>query len=389
MSNRKYWVALGGLGCVTLFLLLAVVAIPLLVVPWQIRAALGSAASDRPTAVASEPEVAVLPGPAAAADSLTELYRQANPGIVSIKVYVRSGRVSGQGAGSGFVYDDKGHIVTNNHVVERAARVTVVFHDGQETEATIVGRDPDSDLAVVKVERLPAGVHPLSLGDSDQVQVGQTVVAIGNPFGLGNSMTVGIVSALGRTIESGATPFSIPHAIQTDAAINPGNSGGPLLNLKGEVIGVNAQIASATQTNAGVGFAIAGNIVRQVVPELIEKGSYQWPWLGVSGTSVNLAISKANGLGAEQGAYIDEVTPGSPAAKAGLQGSSGTRLVDGVEVPTGGDVIVAIDGTPVTSFDALLAEVVARKPGDQVALTVLRGGRRQQVNVTLAPRASR
>ncbi len=392
--SKKYWAVTGGLGCLTLVLLVAVIAIPLFVVPLQIRATLNSTAS-RQSILSLTPGSgsAALPAegaPAGQQESLAALYRQLNPGIVNIKVYMQRGRLSGQGAGSGFVYDEQGHIITNNHVVAEAEQVTVVFYNGLEAEASIVGRDPDSDLAVIKVDRLAEGAHPLTLGDSDQIAVGDTVIAIGNPFGLGNSMTAGIVSAVGRTIESGATPFSIPHAIQTDAAINPGNSGGPLLNLKGQVVGVNAQIASnGTQANAGVGFAIPANIVRQVVPVLVEKGSYQWPWLGVSGTTVNLAIMKANDLSEQQGAYIDKVTPDSPADKAGLQGSSGTRSTGGMEVPTGGDVIVAVDGKATADFDALLVAVAARRPGDQVKLTVLHSGSRRDLTVTLGSRPSR
>lgn len=385
MSNKKFWAVTAGLGCVTLILLVAVIAIPLFVVPFEIRTALNSAASKSPVAtLAPQPSSAATP---AQGDSLVALYRQLNPGIVNIKVYMRRGMLGGQGAGSGFIFDDEGHIVTNNHVVDQASQVTVVFYNGQEAEATIIGQDPHSDLAVIKVDKLVEGAHPLPLGDSDQVAVGQSVIAIGNPFGLGSSMTAGIVSAVGRTIESGATPFSIPHAIQTDAAINPGNSGGPLLDLKGQVIGVNAQIATnGTQANAGVGFAIPANIVRQVVPVLIEKGSYQWPWLGISGLSVNLAIVKANHLDSQQGAYVNEVTPGSPAARAGLRGSSDIRAANSGQTPVGGDVIVAIDGQPVANFDALLVAIAAKKPGDQVVLTVLRDGQRQQITVTLAER---
>ncbi|MDI7274967.1 MAG: trypsin-like peptidase domain-containing protein [Anaerolineae bacterium] len=392
VSNRKFWAVTGSLGCVTLWLLIAVVVIPLVVVPLQIRSALTAASAGQGTLLSS-PEPAALPTQQAAVgqgDALVALYRQASPGIVNIKVWLRRGSLTGQGAGSGFVFDNKGHIVTNNHVVTGARQVTVVFHNGLEAEATVVGLDPHSDLAVLKVDNLPEGVHPLSLGDSDRVVVGETVIAIGNPFGVGSSMTSGIVSGVGRTIESGATPFSIPHAIQTDAAINPGNSGGPLLNLKGEVIGVNAQIATGgVQANAGVGFAIPANIVAQVVPVLIEKGSYEWPWLGVTGTSVNLAIMKANGLAEQRGAYVDVVVRGGPAAAAGLRGSSGTDRVDGVEVPVGGDVIVAIDGEPVADFDSLLVEISSRRPGDRVRLTVLRGNARQEFTVTLAARPDR
>ncbi len=388
--GKKYWFVTGGLGCVTLLLAMAVIAIPLFVVPLQIRSALNAAQAG--SLATPTPGVASLPAqvvPIADAGSLTKLYSQANPGIVSIVVSaVRRGDLPSRGAGSGFVYDEQGHIVTNNHVVAGATSVTVIYYDGQEASATVVGADPNSDLAVIKVEQLPEGVHPLPLGDSDQVAVGEMVVAIGNPFGLGNSMTVGFVSALGRTIDSGATQFSIPRAIQTDAAINPGNSGGPLLNLSGQVVGVNAQIATEglVAANAGVGFAIPSNTVRQVAPVLAETGTYKWPWLGISGTSVNLAIMKANGLESQQGAYIDEVTAGGPALRAGLRGSTGMERVDGSQVPVGGDVIVAVDGKAIANFDALLVEVSSRQPGDEVELTIVRDGQRQQVKVTLGER---
>jgi S1-C subfamily serine protease len=242
---------------------------------------------------------------------------------------------------------------------------------------------------VIRVDALTEGAHPLPLGDSDQVQVGAWVVAIGNPFGLGSSMTLGIVSAVGRTIPSAETSFGIPEAIQTDAAINPGNSGGPLLNLQGEVIGVNAQIASGgTQANAGVGFAIPANTARRVTPALIESGTYQWPWLGVRGSSVNLTLVSANDLPVTRGAYIHAVTPGGPAEAAGVQGSTDTTMVDGFEVPVGGDVVVEADGAPIIDFSALLVAVSGKVPGDTIALTVLRGGERQQIDVALAPRPS-
>jgi 2-alkenal reductase len=336
----------------------------------------------RPTLSAAE-----LPG----LDSgvLAALYEQSNPGVVNIQVFVERGGLSGQGAGSGFVLDDEGHVVTNNHVVAGAQQITVIFYNGMEAEAEIVGTDDDSDLAVIKVDMLVEGVRPLLVGDSGRVKVGQWVVAIGNPFSLGGSMSLGIVSAIGRSIPSGVARFNIPEAIQTDAAINPGNSGGPLLNLKGEVIGVNAQIASSgAGTNAGVGFAIPSNIVRRVVPVLIESGSYQWPWLGVEGTDLNLILQEANDLEVQQGAYIDAVVSDGPADRAGLQGSSGTKQMDGFDVPVGGDVVVEADGGPVTSFDDLLAVVASRNPGDTLGLTILRDGERQQVTITLGVRPS-
>lgn len=345
-----------------------------------------------PTAEVAEPRSAPqtaslqqLPG--LASDSLTALYQQVNPGVVNVEVQVNRGFATGQGAGSGFILDDDGHIVTNNHVVAGASRVTVVFYNGIEAEADVVGTDDDSDLAILKVDELAEGAHPLSLGDSDQVQAGEWVVAIGNPFQFGGSMTIGIVSATGRTIPSGLTPYAIPRAIQTDAAINPGNSGGPLLNLNGDVIGVNAQIrSSGVQANAGVGFAIPSNVVQLVAPALIKEGAYAWPWLGVTGLDVDLSIMEANDLDTQQGAYLTEVIPESPAIEAGLRGGSRTVNVDGLQTPVGGDVVVEIDGKPVANFDELLVEVAFKTPGDKVELTILRNGQRQQVTVNLASR---
>lgn len=330
---------------------------------------------------------ALAPADAATEPELVALYEQVSPGVVNISVFVNQGGGTGQGAGSGFVLDDQGNIVTNNHVVADATAVTVVFFDGTEAEAEVIGVDPDSDLAIVRVDQLPEGVHSLPLGDSEAVAVGEWVTAIGNPFGLGTSMSVGIVSATGRMIASGATPFSIPEAIQTDAAINPGNSGGPLLNLEGQVVGVNAQIATAGgNAGSGVGFAIPANVVRRVAPALIADGRYAWPWLGISGESVNLLVAEANGLPTQHGAYIHSVEPGGPAEKAGLRGSDDTTQVNGVEVPVGGDVVIAAQGEPVNNFTDLLAITSEHAPGDQVGLTVLRGGQEEMVTVTLEPR---
>jgi S1-C subfamily serine protease len=308
--------------------------------------------------------------------------------VVSIQVYtVRQGQLAGRGAGSGFLLDEQGHVITNNHVVANADIVTVFYHDGFETEAQIIGTDQDSDLAVIKVDTLHEGTHPLPLGDSEAVQVGEPVAAIGNPFGQQSSISAGIVSATGRTIPTGVTPFAIPQAIQTDAAINPGNSGGPLLNLEGEVIGVNAQIAtSGTGVSAGVGFAIPSNVVRRVIPVLIEKGEYAWPWLGVRGGPVSLALQQAMNLPDQQGAYLHEIISGGPADRAGLQGSSETAQFHGMDFPAGGDIVRGINGTPIEDFNDLLVEVAFRQPGEEVELTVLRGDETLRVDVTLAPR---
>ena len=319
-------------------------------------------------------------------DYLSQLYQDVSPGVVSIYVLINNSGQSGQVAGSGFIFDESGDIVTNNHVVENASLVVIIFQDGSEMKAQIVGTDPYSDLAVVKVDQLPDSAHPLPQGDSASVETGDWVVAIGNPFGLNSSMSIGIVSAIGRTIPSGATPFSIPMSIQTDAAINPGNSGGPLLNLEGQVIGVNAQIASGTQANAGVGFSIPSEIVRRVVPTLIKVGVYQWPWLGVEGTSVDLFIAQANNLPVERGAYIVRTVQGGPAERAGLQGGAETVSVDGLVVPTGGDVIVEANGVPINDYADLQALIAMQEPGTEVDLTVLRDGETQLITVPLAPR---
>jgi S1-C subfamily serine protease len=318
---------------------------------------------------------------------LTELYDDLGPGVVNIRVFVEQQGLIGEGAGSGFILDQNGHIVTNDHVVANADMISVIFSNGVEVEADIVGTDPYSDLAVILVETLPDEAHPLQLGNSDLAEVGEWVIAIGNPFGQQSSMTTGIVSAVGRTIPTAETPFSIPQAIQTDAAINPGNSGGPLLNLEGQVIGVNAQIASGgISANSGVGFAIPSNIVRIVAPSLIETGTYAWPKMGVAGTDLSLLLRQANNIEIQQGAYIDSVDPDGPAAEAGMRGSTGTRAVSGVEAPVGGDVIIAADGEPVLSFSDLLADIAFKQPGEEVQLTIIRDGSEEQITITLAPR---
>jgi S1-C subfamily serine protease len=319
---------------------------------------------------------------------LPELYQQLNPGVVNIQVLAARGPGTGQGAGSGFLIDNQGHIITNSHVVRGATQITVIFWNGFEAAAEMIGEDGDVDLAVIRVNNIPDGALPLVLGDSNEVEVGEWVVAIGNPFGLGSSMTIGIVSAVGRTIPAGVSPFSIPQAIQTDAAINPGNSGGPLINLEGEVIGVNAQIATAggTAANVGVGFAIPSNIVRLIAPVLIEAGMYQWPWLGVEGTSVNLLIAQANDLETQFGAYIINARPGGPAESAGLQGATDATSVGQFNVPVGGDVIIEVDDFPILAWEDLLAYIAFQNPGDVIELTIIRNGEEQQIPVTLEER---
>jgi 2-alkenal reductase len=413
MDSGRIKVFLAGCGCATLLAVLLVTAIAFgfpIAGQWALQIPgdqatqqpFGSPEQGTPIATPSLIQAESSPAPVGtpiitggniaenqeivSSDFLSQLYQSVSPGVVSINVLVNNAGLNGQSAGSGFVFDEAGHIVTNNHVVENANLVIVTFQDGSESKAEIVGTDPYSDLAVIRVEQLPDSATPLPIGDSNTIVTGDWVVAIGNPFGLNSSMTLGIVSAVGRTIPVNNS-FSIPEAIQTDAAINPGNSGGPLLNLQGQVIGVNAQIASGgTMANAGVGFSIPANTVRRVVPTLIDVGVFQWPWLGIEGTSVNLFIAQANNLAVKKGAYIVNVIPGGPADQAGLQGGTELVSVDGVDVPTGGDVIIAADGETIEDYSELLVVIASHEPGTSIELTVLRNGEEQQVTVTLGPR---
>lgn len=321
---------------------------------------------------------------------LVDLYQRLNSSVVNITVYLtQNGQLAPYAQASGFVYDDQGHILTNAHVVHGTDAVDVTFSDGLIREASVVGEDLNSDLAVIKVA-LPDGIKPIPLGSMDELAVGQSVVAIGNPFGLEGTLTRGIISALGRTIPA-LTIYSIPQAIQTDAAINPGNSGGPLLNLNGEVLGVNAQIEtnSTSNSNLGIGFAIPVSIIRRVAPALIESGHYDWPWLGVSGFDVNPYTVKAMNLAVEQGAYVSTVTEGGPALAAGLKGTTETINQDGHIVEIGGDVITEIDGQPVKTFDDMLVYLsLNTSPGQTVKLTILRDGKYQDVSLQLGTRPS-
>jgi 2-alkenal reductase len=350
---------------------------------------------------------------------LVAIYQRANPSVVNIqvtRVISNSGsqlppsvpqipgfpQVPGQpgeqfqfGQGSGFVFDGEGHIVTNFHVVGEADEVTVTFFDGLSLAAELVGSDPDSDLAVIKVASLPEGVVALPLGDSEAMRVGQAVAAIGNPFGLEGTMTTGIISALGRTLPSqahtvGGNRFSIPNVIQTDAAINPGNSGGPLLNLAGEVIGVNTAIESSIGQFSGVGFAVPSNTVERVVPVLIEDGRFQHPWLGISGMELLPVVREAMDLGKDQrGVLVVTVIEDSPAAEAGLRGSDQEIQENGQTLRVGGDVIIGIDATRVRDFDDLLSYLSEEtQVGQEVELQVLRDGEQLRIPVTLSERPS-
>jgi 2-alkenal reductase len=335
----------------------------------------------------------VIEGVVQSEELLIALYQQVEPGVVSIKV----ASDIGSGQGSGFVFDTLGHIVTNYHVVEGATYLEVDFPSGVKVRGEVVGTDLDSDLAVIKVDLPEDQLHPLALGDSDALQVGQTVVAIGNPFGLSGTMTMGIVSAKGRTLESFRTTadgnaFSAGDIIQTDAAINPGNSGGPLLNLRGEVVGINRAIQTSnptidgSATNTGIGFAVSINIIKRVVPVLIADGHYDYPYLGISSMSeISLMEQEALGLPQSTGAYILEVVTGSPADDAGL--IAGTKPTSIQGLLGGGDLITAIDGRPVRVFGDLLAYLMSNKsPGDTVVLTILRNNETKEVTVTLGKR---
>jgi S1-C subfamily serine protease len=317
-----------------------------------------------------------------------DLYSRLNPSVVNISIYqTQNAELVLAGQASGFVYDSLGNIVTNQHVVEGADSIQITFADGLIRDATLVAQDLFSDLAVVKVD-LPAGVNPIPLGAMDQLAVGESVVAIGNPFGLEGTLTRGVISALGRTIPTN-TLYSIPQAIQTDAAINPGNSGGPLLNLNGDVIGVNAQIETSglSSSNLGVGFAIPVSILQRVIPALIQDGHYDWSWLGVSGYTVDPSLVKAMSLPVEQGAFVSTVTPGGPAEAAGVIGSTGTVTQDGRTVEIGGDVITAIDGQAIKTFDDVLVYLsLHTSPGQVITLSILRNGQYQDVDVTLGTR---
>ena len=294
-----------------------------------------------------------------------------------------------RGGGTGFIWDEQGRIVTNHHVVAGADRVIVTLYDGSETDAEILGFDPDSDLAVLQIE-IPegVGVNPVQLGDSSALKVGQSVAAIGNPFGQDFSITSGIVSAVGRTIRSGHSQFSIPEVIQTDASMNPGNSGGPLLDRLGRVIGVNTQIISQSGANAGIGFAVPVNIAKQVVPTLIEKGEYSYAWLGISGTTLRPDVAERMDLPRDtRGTLVIDVTDGGPADKAGILGSETTASIDGIDFPLGGDVIVGIDGALIHDMDGLIAHLVSEnRPDDEVMLDVIREGERTDITVTLGER---
>ena len=398
--------------------LVAVLLVSLMVlsgcsIPQFPSVAAAQSATSTPAATQMTTQAPASAGAVAALEgTLEQIYTQVNPSVVNIQVSqtvdtaslaipqipgfqfsVPEGPQTQQALGSGFVWDTQGHIVTNNHVVEGADKISVTFYDGTTVPAEVTGTDPDSDLAVIQVDVPADQLRPVQVADSTQVKVGELAIAIGNPFGLEGTMTMGIVSALGRTLpaESAAAQggyYSIPDIIQTDAPINPGNSGGVLVDDTGQVIGVTAAIESAVQSNAGIGFVIPSQIVQKVVPALIDTGHYDQPWIGISGTSLVPDLATAMGLAADQrGALVVDVTAESPADKAGLRGSDRQVEIEGQQVRVGGDVIVAVDGQPVKKFDDLITYLArSTEVGQSIELTVLRGGQEETVSLTLEPR---
>jgi len=319
--------------------------------------------------------------------TLVELFEKSESGVVRIDVdKINSSRETGS-LGSGFVFDDLGHIITNAHVVESASSVTITFLDGSQYNAQIIGLDKFTDIAVIKVEEKPRYLHPLQMGDSSTLKVGEQVAAIGNPFGLSGSMTSGIVSQIGRLLPSQDTGFSIPNVIQTDAAINPGNSGGPLLNMAGKVMGINTAIQSGTGQSAGIGFAVPSNTILKVVPVLIEKGKYSHPWIGISGKDIDPELAKVRDLDQSKGFLIVTVVPGSPAEIAGLKGVSEIKIIGDKEYPADGDIIVSVDGKEVRKISDILIHLQEEKSvGDEMILGILRDGEVMHIILVLIER---
>ncbi len=321
-------------------------------------------------------------------EAVIAIYKAASPGVVHITSTVLSQDfffrvVPERGTGSGFVIDDKGLILTNNHVVENADNLEVTLADKSKVPAKLVGRDPQNDVAVIRVTAPKEKLTPLRLGDSSQLQVGQMAIAIGNPFGLDRTITRGVVSAVGRSLESDSGR-KIRNVIQTDAAINPGNSGGPLLNSRGEVIGVNTAIFTPSGGSVGIGFAIPVNAAKKVIPQLIARGRASHPWLGITGMDITPTVAKALSLPVAEGVIIAQVAPNGPAARAGLRGSQRRVRVGNYLINVGGDIIQNLDAERIATIDDLTAYLDERKRvGDEVRVTILRDGNALEVRVRL------
>jgi len=319
--------------------------------------------------------------------TLVELFEKSEEGVVKIQV-VRNNIPGDTGSvGSGFVYDNLGHIITNAHVVDGASKATVTFLDGSQYDAEIIGKDKFTDIAVIKVSEKPLLLHPLQIGDSSQLRVGEQVAAIGNPFGLSGSMTSGIVSQMGRLLPSQDSGFSIPDVIQTDAAINPGNSGGPLLNMKGQVVGINTAIQSISGGNTGIGFAVPSNTAIKIVPSLIDDGEYHHPWIGISGRDIDTDLARVLELKDAKGFLIITVVDDSPADKAGIKGMTATQIIDDKEYPANGDIIISVDDKEVRKISDILIHLQREKSvGDTMVLGVLRDGEFMHISLELVER---
>ncbi len=319
--------------------------------------------------------------------TLVELFEKSEEGVVKIRADSIDSFTDTGGVGSGFVYDILGHIITNAHVVEGSDKITVTFLDGSQYNSEIIGVDRFTDIAVIKVNEKPRLLHPLTVGDSSSLKVGEEVAAIGNPFGLAGSMTSGIVSQIGRLLPSQDTGFSIPDVIQTDAAINPGNSGGPLLNMRGEVVGINTAIQSSIGEFSGIGFAVPSNTISKIVPALIEEGKYAHPWIGILGKDIDPDLAKVRGLDNAKGFLILNVIEGSPAEKAGLKGMSEISEIDGDEYPVDGDIVISVDDKEVRNISDILIHLQREKTvGDEMVLGVLRNGEFMHITLELVER---
>jgi S1-C subfamily serine protease len=318
--------------------------------------------------------------------SLTDIFEKAEPGVVRVNTQRNQTVNDVGGVGSGFVFDKRGHIITNAHVIDDSTKTVVTFLDGRSYNAEIIGIDEYTDIGVIKVNADLKLLQPLSLGDSSNLKVGEPITAIGNPFGLSGSMTSGIISQMGRLLPSGSG-YSIPDVIQTDAAINPGNSGGPLLNMRGDIVGINTAIQSTTGEFTGVGFAIPSQTVAKIVPTLISEGEYNHPWIGISGRDIDPDMAKVLGVKDAVGFLIITVVEDSPASDAGLIGSDKTIKIENREYSVGGDIILAVDGIDVRKIDDILIHLQRVKTvGDDMDLEILRDGRTTNVTIILQER---
>ncbi len=352
----------------------------------------GSTTASSPAASSPPPSTA----PASGSDrTVGQVYQEDAQGVAFIAAEEKAtapspfGAPSGGGTatGSGILIDSDGHVLTNAHVVDGSASVTVKFGEGESLPAKVLGADDSTDIAVLSVDAGSVDAKPLDLGDSDAVKVGDGAIAIGNPYGLDRTVTTGIISALQRQI-SAPNGFTISDVIQTDAAINPGNSGGPLIDAGGRVIGVNSQIATGSggSGSVGIGFAVPINTAKSVAEQIIDGGSVKHAYLGIEGADLNGDLAKILNLDVDQGVLVQKVTPDGPAAAAGLEAGDATVAFEGAQVKAGGDVITAIDGKSITGMEDLIAAVNAKEPGDTATLTVLRGGSTRDLDVQLADR---